>query len=122
MLIRDHIAKPKIAGRQLEPWKSLLAEIAENPRIYCKLSGMVTEADHQHWKPEDLLPYVRHAAAVFGPKRVMFGSDWPVCLLATSYSRVVEALEQSIPGNWNEEQHRDLFGGNAAVFYGIQNL
>jgi L-fuconolactonase len=113
----DHIAKPQIADGHLEPWKSQLAQIAANPRIYCKLSGMVTEADHQRWRTDDLKPYIQHAIEIFGPKRIMFGSDWPVCLLAASYSQVVEALEQSLPPNWSAELREDLFGGNAAAFY-----
>jgi L-fuconolactonase len=113
----DHIAKPQIADGHLEPWKSQLAQIAANPRIYCKLSGMVTEADHHRWRTDDLKPYIQHAIEIFGPKRIMFGSDWPVCLLAASYSQVVEALEQSLPPNWSAELREDLFGGNAAAFY-----
>ncbi|MFC0470170.1 amidohydrolase family protein [Halalkalibacter kiskunsagensis] len=76
----DHIAKPEIGQGKLEPWKSQMAEIASHPNIYCKLSGMVTEANHQEWKKEEFIPYVYHIMDVLGIRRVMYGSDWPVCL------------------------------------------
>ncbi len=113
----DHIAKPPIATGELEPWKSLLEQAAAHSNIYCKLSGMVTEADHERWKPEQLTAYIRHALEVFGPQRVMFGSDWPVCLLAAEYDEVVEALEQALPATWTEHDRERLFGQNAKEFY-----
>lgn len=113
----DHIAKPRIAEGKLDPWKSQMAEIAKHPGIYCKLSGMVTEADHEHWKLSDFAAYIRHILDVFGTERVMFGSDWPVCLLAANYDQVVEVLEQSLPPSWSDSEKARLFGLNAKEFY-----
>lgn len=111
----DHIAKPRIADGVLEPWKSQMAAIAKHPNVYCKLSGMVTEADHNNWKREDFTSYIRHILEVFGADRVMFGSDWPVCLLAASYEDVVEVLTHSLPETWTHDDR--LFGLNAKGFY-----
>lgn len=113
----DHIAKPRIAERELHPWQEQMAEIAANPKLYCKLSGMVTEADHFNWKPEAFTEYIRYVAELFGPQRCMFGSDWPVCLLAAEYDQVVELLERSLPGDWSEAERQRLYGGTAAEFY-----
>jgi L-fuconolactonase len=115
----DHIAKPNIAGGVLEPWKTEMAEVAKFPKVYCKLSGMVTEADHRQWKPEHFVPYIRHALDVFGPSRVMFGSDWPVCLLAASYSDVFNLLVDSLPKGYGGQELELLLGGNAVTFYGL---
>ena len=113
----DHIGKPRIADKRMEPWAEQLAAIARHPNIYCKLSGMVTEADRDRWQPDDLVPYIRHALDRFGPRRVLFGSDWPVCLLAADYDRVVDALERAVPDDWTAEDRRRLFGWNAVEFY-----
>ncbi|OPA77751.1 amidohydrolase [Paenibacillus selenitireducens] len=113
----DHIAKPQIAAQVYEPWKSQMAEIASNPHIYCKLSGMVTEADHQAWKREQITEYIQHAINLFGKERIMFGSDWPVCLLAADYDEVIQLLEQSLDTSFTEEDRAKLFGSNAASFY-----
>lgn len=88
----DHLAKPPIASGQLEPWASLMREFGPMPNVACKLSGLVTEANHDAWTPEDLKPYVATVLEIFGPERCMFGSDWPVCLLAASYDQVVATL------------------------------
>lgn len=113
----DHIAKPQIAEGVIEPWKSQMAAIAKHPNIYCKLSGMVTEADHKHWKIEDFTAYVRHVLDVFGAGRVMFGSDWPVCLLAANYDEVVEVVQRALPESWTGQEQERLFGLNAKEFY-----
>lgn len=113
----DHIAKPRIAAGTLEPWRSQMAEIASHKQIYCKLSGMVTEADHEAWKPEHFIPYIHHVLEQFGAERVMFGSDWPVCLLAASYDQVVDVLSESLPESWSEADRERLFGLNAKEFY-----
>jgi L-fuconolactonase len=115
----DHIAKPRIREGILEPWRSQMTRIAAFPNLYCKLSGMVTEADHGNWKPEDFTAYIRHALDVFGPERVMFGSDWPVCLLAADYDEVVRVLEAGLPESWTEENRKRLYGLNAKEFYKI---
>ncbi len=113
----DHIAKPPIASGSFEPWAAQMELAAAHPNIYCKLSGMVTEADHRSWKPEQFERYIRHALDLFGPHRVMFGSDWPVCLQAAEYDEVVSVLERAIPSGWSEQERAALYGGNAARFY-----
>lgn len=113
----DHISKPEIRAGKLEPWKSSMAQLAQHPNLYCKISGMVTEADHEHWSIADLRPYVEHVVECFGFDKIMFGSDWPVCLLAGSYDQVIGAVEQILSSRLNEEGKRKLFGENAARFY-----
>lgn len=115
-MVIDHIAKPLIAEGVMEPWASDMATIANIPGVYCKVSGMVTEADHDIWKVDDLRPYVEHVREQFGMDRLMFGSDWPVCLLASSYQRVFEAAIQSI-GPMTDQEQSSFLGGNAARFY-----
>jgi len=118
----DHLAKPYIKDGIFQPWAEQIAELAKYPNLYCKLSGMVTEADHEGWRsnPAQFAPYVRHVVSSFGYDRIMFGSDWPVCLLAASYAEVVSLLESSLPEDMTDEQRRLLFGGNAARFYGLK--
>ncbi|KRE61494.1 amidohydrolase [Paenibacillus sp. Soil750] len=113
----DHIAKPSIAEGVIEPWKSQMAAIAKHPSLYCKVSGMVTEANHSDWKQEDFTAYVQHILEIFGTERVMFGSDWPVCLLAAEYEDVVDVVNQSLPESWSEKDKARLFGLNAMEFY-----
>ncbi|MDR6555617.1 amidohydrolase family protein [Paenibacillus qinlingensis] len=115
----DHIAKPGIASGSMEPWKSQMSAIAKHPNIYCKVSGMVTEASHTDWKAEDFTAYIQHILDIFGTERVMFGSDWPVCLLAADYEDVVGVVTQSLPDSWSEEDKARLFGLNAKAFYQI---
>jgi L-fuconolactonase len=122
-LVIDHLAKPKIKDGILEPWASDMRAAAQNPRLFCKLSGMVTEADPQHWQRRDLRPYVETVLDAFGVERVMFGSDWPVCTLAASYGRVYEALAQNLSdilGGMPDEVDAAVFGGNAARFYKLE--
>jgi L-fuconolactonase len=113
----DHAAKPNIAGSVLEPWRGLMKDIAAHPNIYCKLSGMVTEADHHRWRLEHFIPYVHHVLECFGTSRVMFGSDWPVCLLAAGYGDVYRLLQEAVPSGLSETEAGRLFGGNALEFY-----
>jgi L-fuconolactonase len=115
-MVIDHIAKPNIAGGGSPGWAAHLAEIAQHPRVYCKLSGMVTEANLHKWKASDLTPYVAHVVKVFGWERVMFGSDWPVCLLAASYQQVWQAIHEAL-GKISDEQRNKIFGANAIRFY-----
>ena len=118
-LVIDHIAKPRIATRQFDEWATAMARAAESPRMMCKLSGMVTEANRHDWKPADLKPYVEKVVELFGVERVMFGSDWPVCLLAGSYSQVFDALRECL-GGLSAGEMELVFGGNARRFYGIE--
>lgn len=113
----DHLGKPPIRSGEMEPWESFMKEIARYPGIYCKLSGMVTEAEHRRWNQEDFTDYVHKAIALFGSERVMFGSDWPVCLLSAEYSQVVHVLEGALPKTWGEQERARLFGLNAVEFY-----
>ena len=116
----NHIAKPEISSGAAEPWASQIAVLGDYPNIFCKLSGMVTEADAATWTPEDLRPYVTHILNVFGPDRIMFGSDWPVALLAaSSYGEVVNALRTIVGPLLGPEEHSKLFHDNGAQFYGI---
>ncbi|MFC5447099.1 amidohydrolase family protein [Paenibacillus aestuarii] len=116
----DHLAKPKIAQGELEPWLRQMKRLAEHPNLYCKLSGMVTEAEHHRWQIEDFTVYIQSILEIFGPKRVMFGSDWPVCLLSANYDQVIEVLLQAIPASWGERERALLFGGNAQRFYKLK--
>ncbi|AIQ54756.1 amidohydrolase family protein [Paenibacillus sp. FSL R7-0331] len=113
----DHMAKPPIRNKDMEPWKQYMTAFARYPQIYCKLSGMVTEGEHHRWRKEDFLPYIRTVIELFGPQRVMFGSDWPVCLLAADYSEVMDILICSLPEAWGEYERGCLLGDNAKAFY-----
>lgn len=113
----DHISKPEIRAGKLEPWKTSIAEASRHTNLYCKLSGMITEADHQRWSVSDLRPYVEHVVECFGPDRVMFGSDWPVCLLAGNYDEVIAALQEILSPILNADTERKIFGENAERFY-----
>jgi L-fuconolactonase len=114
--ILDHIAKPNIRGGKMEPWASQMRDLASLPNVMCKISGVATEAHHDRWTIDDIKPYVMHALEVFGEDRVVFGSDWPVCTLATSYKRWVETLEILI-GEMSDEAKTKFWRGNAIRFY-----
>ncbi|MER5268808.1 amidohydrolase family protein [Actinosynnema sp. NPDC002837] len=114
--VLDHLSKPPIAAGDLEPWASLLRGLAAEPNVTCKLSGMVTEADPVGWTVADLRPYADVVLDAFGPSRVMFGSDWPVCLLAGSYEEVVAAAEGLTAGLSSAERD-EVFGGTATRVY-----
>lgn len=112
----DHIAKPPIAAQKMEGWAEDMETAARIPQIYCKLSGMITEADPLGWKPEHLRPYVQHVFSLFGPGRLMFGSDWPVCLLAGSWKQVLAAFTQAL-GPQPVAVREKLLGVTAVKFY-----
>lgn len=113
----DHISKPVI-GESLEPWATHLRELAALPNVTCKLSGMVTEAPWATWKPTDLQPYADTVLSAFGPDRVMFGSDWPVCLLAASYAQVVETAE-TLTSTLSPTDHDAVFTTTATRTYNL---
>lgn len=115
-MVIDHLAKPRIRDGRLDDWLPNFREAARFPNVYCKLSGMVTEADWRHWSAADLRPYVDAALEAFGPARCMFGSDWPVCELAATYERVHAALRECLGGLTDGERQR-IFGGTAREFY-----
>ena len=116
--ILDHIGKPDIKGQRLDPWKAEIQELALLPNVHCKVSGMVTEADMESWKREDLRPYIDHVIESFGFDRVVFGGDWPVMLQATRYPRWVETLEWAV-SRASESERRKLFRDNAIDFYSL---
>jgi len=115
-LVVDHIAKPRIADRGWDDWAPGLEALASCPNVWCKLSGMVTEADWHRWRPGDLRPYVLHTVELFGLDRVMYGSDWPVCLLAAPYDQMIGALEECL-SSMSDCDRAKVFGNNAARFY-----
>lgn len=112
----DHIAKPLIADHVIEPWLTDLRKVASINGIHCKISGMVTEADHQNWTPDDLRPYVHHVLGLFGSDRLMFGTDWPVSTLAAEYKTVTDTA-RGILDSLSPSANADIFGGTAARFY-----
>jgi L-fuconolactonase len=96
-----------------------MKEIAENKNVFCKLSGLVTEADWKHWKADDFKPYLDVVFDAFGPHRLMFGSDWPVCLLAATYRQVKQLIADYVK-SFSASDQQNIFGGNAARFYGLK--
>lgn len=116
--VMDHIAKPDIKNRVLDPWRAELRELAQFPNVWCKVSGLVTEADFQRWTPADLQPYLDHVIACFGFDRVMFGGDWPVATQATDYPRWVRTLDAALGGASPDERRR-LYVRNAENFYRV---
>jgi len=117
--VLDHLAKPQIAVQEIESWLMNLKELARRPHVCCKLSGMVTEADFEHWTEADLRPYYDAALESFGPARLLFGSDWPVCSLAASYSQWSDLVQLWVSELSQDEQDQ-ILGANAVQFYGLQ--
>ena len=115
----DHIAKPFIRRGELEPWATHMREISSNANVWCKLSGLVTEAAWGQWNAADFDPYFDVVLKSFGPDRLMFGSDWPVCLLSGSYSQVKQLVTEAVAHLTPEEQAK-IFGLNAVAFYGLE--
>ena len=115
-LVVDHIAKPEIAEGTIDEWARDMERVAAIPHVYCKVSGMVTEADWDSWTPADLRPYGEVVVEQFGYDRLMFGSDWPVCLLAGTYRQVWDAAHTTV-GPLSDDAHAMVFGRNAATFY-----
>lgn len=119
IFILDHIAKPKIAAGELEPWRAQIRELARRPHVYCKISGMCTEADWQTWTPQQLRPYFDVVLESFGPRRLMFGSDWPVCLLACEYQRWVQTIRDWVAPLSKHEQER-IWGETVIEAYNLR--
>ncbi len=116
--VMDHISKPFIASGEMEPWGTLMRKLASLPNVVCKVSGMVTEASWSTWTATDFRPYVDLLLEVFGPKRLMFGSDWPVCTLAGTYSQVVKLAEE-VTASLSREEKEDFWGRTAIQTYGL---
>jgi L-fuconolactonase len=117
--VLDHIAKPKIVAGELEPWRKRIIELAQRPNVCCKVSGMVTEANPKSWTPEQLRPYLDAVVEAFGPQRLMAGSDWPVCLVGTSYKGWWDLL-RSYFAEFSEDERASIFGGCAMKTYGLK--
>ncbi|MFF7196249.1 amidohydrolase family protein [Streptomyces sp. NPDC008079] len=116
--VLDHGAKPPVGGGGWEPWAASMTELSALPNVSCKLSGLVTEADWHRWRVADVLPYARHLLAAFGPDRLLFGSDWPVCTLAADYSSVV-ALAEAALSPLTPAARDAVLGRNAARLYAL---
>jgi L-fuconolactonase len=114
--ILDHLGKPNAREHRLQPWRDQLTELSALPNVVCKISGLVTEADHASWSIEDVEPYVSHALEVFGEERVLFGGDWPVVTLASTYRRWVDTLEE-LTRNLSPTAKRNLWADNARRVY-----
>ena len=117
----NHLAKPEIKSQDLTFWEMHIRRIAESPNVFCKLSGIVTEADWRKWKAADFKPYLDVVFDAFGADRLMFGSDWPVCLLAASYAQVKQILEDYLHG-FAVAQKQNILGGNAIRFYNLKEF
>ncbi|HXY11163.1 MAG TPA: amidohydrolase family protein [Terriglobales bacterium] len=118
LFIVDHVAKPKIRDHRMSPWRERMRDLARRENVYCKLSGMVTEANWKSWTEADLRPFIDVVLGWFGPDRLMFGSDWPVALVACTYRRWVEVVERATESLSASERGR-LFGGTAREVYGL---
>lgn len=118
--VLDHVAKPLIAGGVMEPWAGRMRELGKRGNVWCKVSGMVTEADWREWSVETLRPYLDVVVEAFGMERLMAGSDWPVCLVATEYGRWFEVLREYFAG-FSETERDAVFGGTAVEVYGLES-
>ena len=116
LFVLDHIAKPLIVRNELSPWKENIQELAKRENVNCKISGMVTEADYQKWTPSQLLPYFEVIMKAFGPDRLLFGSDWPVCLVATTYTNWMNLVRKNI-ASYTETEQAKIMGENALRLY-----
>ena len=116
--VLDHLGKPPIALKELNKWKKNIEVLAKFPNVHCKISGMVTEADWQHWKPSDFTAYLDVIFNAFGTDRIMYGSDWPVCLLAAKYDEQLSIVEAYL-SKFSEEDKSKIMGDNAAKFYNL---
>jgi L-fuconolactonase len=116
--VLDHTAKPSIRTRNIDAWAEQIRVLAGSPNVYCKVSGLVTEANWTNWRPAEFEPYLDAAFNVFGPDRLIFGSDWPVCLLAATYRQVRELVEQYVVRLPSQVREK-ILGLNAIEFYGL---
>lgn len=119
VFILDHLAKPNIKDNSIDPWTSDINKLAQFPNVYCKLSGMVTEAEWNSWKPGHLIPYMEVVIEAFGASRLMFGSDWPVCTLAADYETVLKQV-QSFISSLSESEQEKILSGNAKRVYHLK--
>ena len=118
--VLDHLAKPQIKTKEIDSWKRDIEALSKNLNVYCKVSGMLTEANWYSWKTEDFMPYLDTVFNAFSINRVMYGSDWPVCKLAGGYNRAMEILE-IYTSRFSEKEQEQFYGGNAIEFYNLES-
>lgn len=117
--VLDHMAKPAIRTHEFAEWATFIKKLAKFPNVYCKVSGLVTEADWNNWTVDDFKPYIQHVVACFGKHRIMFGTDWPVCRVAASYEEVMQIADAALV-DFSDEERKAFWGGNAAEFYNVK--
>ena len=118
VFVVDHLAKPRVKARDVSPWAERIKDVAKRPNVYCKISGLATEADYHSWTEEQLKPYMDVVLEAFGPRRLMFGSDWPVCLVAVGYADWVAIVERFVARLSDSERQR-IWSGTAVEAYGL---
>jgi L-fuconolactonase len=118
LFVLDHIAKPDIKNKKINEWKKDILALGAYENVYCKLSGMVTEADWKTWATQDFIPYIDVVVNAFGTKRIMFGSDWPVCLVAASYKRMKEIVDGYF-SFFSKNEQKNFYGKTASTFYNL---
>jgi len=119
VFVLDHLGKPNIKDQEIASWEKNIRDLAQLPNVYCKISGVLTEADWNAWAYEDFLPYFDILFDVFGTKRILFGSDWPVCLVAGNYEEVVKLVEKYI-SKFSKEEQAAIMGENAMNVYNLK--
>jgi L-fuconolactonase len=119
VFIMDHLAKPRVRDGLVSPWRENMRKLAQRPNVYCKVSGLATEADHTGWSEQQLLSYMNIVLEIFGPKRILFGSDWPVCLLAIGYSKWAEIVAK-FAGQLTEEEKERIWSATAREAYQLK--
>jgi L-fuconolactonase len=119
LFVIDHMAKPYIKYGLFTQWKKHIELIAKHENVHCKISGLVTEVDYHSWQQTDFLPYIDIVVNAFGTKRIMFGSDWPVCLVAASYGQMIQVVNNYF-SNFSAIEQQDFFGTNAQLFYQLK--
>jgi L-fuconolactonase len=117
--IIDHLAKPSIKNKKMDGWREGIRQVAQYENVYCKISGMVTEADWQYWKNSDFIPYIDVAVNAFGTDRILYGSDWPVCLLAGAKYNDVLGIVKDYFSSFTQNERDNFFGQNAIKFYNL---
>jgi len=118
LFVVDHLAKPPIKSGKIQDWQRSIEALAQYPNVYCKLSGMVTEADWHNWQYQDFVPYLDVVVAAFGTDRILYGSDWPVCLVAATYAETL-GIVQTYFAQFSKTEQAAFFGGNAVKFYNL---
>ncbi|MBZ5752163.1 amidohydrolase family protein [Metabacillus sp. DBTR6] len=120
LTVIDHMAKPNISGGELSEWKEEMNALSQFPNVWCKVSGLMTQADPSTWKIEDFKPYIHHIVQTFGPSRLLFGSDWPVCLLAGDYESALQIINNNLPDTLSDVEMNGIFSENAKAFYKLE--